>query len=236
MSTRCHIKILYVETTRLPVGALLKTITSVLWKRFCRTNYFGLIWDILSWQHKGLETRYHRPPHQVPNLNCCTCDFRFLSNKLEKQESNFVLKLMLCQAREMNSYVQQLQLATWQVEAKGLVGHLCNPLLYCTWILELYHIRGQNSHYKKLVWNERIKEGSKNAPKANLTPRWHTNVILENVLKEGINKACKAYFAVWSIWTFDWPGVGGSQKVIPRERLPAILIGSRDKKKRLGED
>ena len=97
---------------------------------------------------------------------------------------------------------------------------LSNPL-YCTWMLEMYHIRGQNSHYKKLVWNERIKEGSKNAPKANLTPRWHTNVIIENVLKEGINIARKAYFAVRSIWTFDWPGVGGSQKVIPRERLPA---------------
>ena len=24
------------------------------------------------------------------------------------------------------------------------------------------HIRGQNDNYKKLVWNERIKEGSKN--------------------------------------------------------------------------
>ena len=82
---------------------------------------------------------------------------------------------MLCQAREMNSHVQQLQLAAWQVGAKGLVGHLSNPL-YCTGMLELYHIRGQSSHYKK--------------------PRWHTNVILENVLKEGINKACKAYFAV----------------------------------------
>ena len=100
--------------------------------------------------HKGLETRYHRPPHQVPNLNCCTCDFTSLSNKLEKQESNFALKIMLCQAREMNSHVQQLQLATWQVGAKGLVGHLSNPL-YCTRILEMYHIRGQNSHYKKLV-------------------------------------------------------------------------------------
>ena len=33
---------------------------------------------------------------------------------------------MLCQAREMNSHVQQLQLATWQVGAKGLVGHLSN--------------------------------------------------------------------------------------------------------------
>ena len=150
--------------------------------------------------------------------------------KLEKQESNFALKIMLWQVREMNSHVQQLQLATWKVGAKGLVGHLSNPL-YCTWMLEMYHIRGQNSHYKKLVWNERIKEGSKNAPKANLTPCWHANVIFENVLKEGINIACKAYFAVWSIWTFDWPGVGGSQKVIPRERLPAILIGSRDKKK-----
>ena len=37
MSTRRHIKILYMETTRLPIGAFLKTITSVLWKRFCRT-------------------------------------------------------------------------------------------------------------------------------------------------------------------------------------------------------
>ena len=136
---------------------------------------------------------------------------------------------MLCQAREMNSHVQQLQLATWQVGAKGLVGHLSNPL-YCTWILEMYHIRGQNSHYKKLVWNERIKEGSKNAPKANLTPCWHANVIFENVLKEGINIACKAYFAVRSIWTFDRPRVGGSQKVIPREGFPALLIGSRVKK------
>ena len=99
-------------------------------------------------------------------------------------------------------------------------SHLSNPL-YCTWMLEMYHIRGQNSHYKKLVWNERLKEGSKNAPKANLTPCWHANVIFENVLKEGINIACKAYFAVWSIWTFDRPRVGGSQKVIPRERLPA---------------
>ena len=88
----------------------------------------------------------------------------------------------------MNSHVQQLQLATWQVGAKGLVVHLSNPLYY-TWILEMYHIRGQNSHYKKLVWNERIKEGSKNAPKANLTPRWHANVIFEHVLKEGINIA-----------------------------------------------
>ena len=128
---------------------------------------------------------------------------------------------MLCQAREMNSHVQQLQLATWQVGAKGLVGHLSNPL-YCTWILEMYHIRGQNSHYKKLVWNERIKEGSKNAPKANLTPRCPVAyVIFENVLKVGINIACKAYFAVRSIWTFDWPRVGASQKVIPRERLRA---------------
>ena len=50
MSTRCHIKILYMETTGFPVGAFLKTIASVLWKRFCRTNSFGLlyIWDILS--------------------------------------------------------------------------------------------------------------------------------------------------------------------------------------------
>ena len=31
---------------------------------------------------------------------------------------------MLCQAREMNSHVQQLQIATWKVGAKGLVGHL----------------------------------------------------------------------------------------------------------------
>ena len=128
---------------------------------------------------------------------------------------------MLCQAREMNSHVQQLQLATWQVGAKGLVGHLSNPL-YCTWMLEMYHIRGQNSHYKKLVWNERIKEGSKNAPKANLTPCWHANVIFENVLKEGVNIACKAYFAVRSIWDFDRLRDGGSQKVIPRERLPAL--------------
>ena len=46
MSTRRHIKILYMETTRLPVGAFLKTIiiTSVLWKRFCRTTYFGLLY------------------------------------------------------------------------------------------------------------------------------------------------------------------------------------------------
>ena len=29
---------------------------------------------------------------------------------------------MLCQAREINSHVQQLQLATWQVGAKALVG------------------------------------------------------------------------------------------------------------------
>ena len=38
---------------------------------------------------------------------------------------------MLCQVREMNSHVQQLQLETWQVGAKGLVGHLSNPL-HCT--------------------------------------------------------------------------------------------------------
>ena len=38
---------------------------------------------------------------------------------------------MLCQAREMNSHVQQLQLANWQVGAKGLEGDLSNPL-YCT--------------------------------------------------------------------------------------------------------
>ena len=64
----------------------------------------------------------------------------------------------------------------------------------------MYHIRGQNSHYKKLVRNERIKEGSKNAPKASLTPGWPAAyVIFENVLKEGINIACKAYFAVRSI-------------------------------------
>ena len=57
---------------------------------------------------------------------------------------------MLCQTREMNSHVQQLQLATGKVGAKGLVGHLSNPLYYtCT--LEMYHIIGQNSHYKKLV-------------------------------------------------------------------------------------
>ena len=31
---------------------------------------------------------------------------------------------MLCQAREMNSHVQQLQLATWQVGVKGLVEGL----------------------------------------------------------------------------------------------------------------
>ena len=43
----------------------------------------------------------------------------------------------------------------------------------------------------------------------------------ENVLKEGINIACKTYFAVRSIWTFDWPRVGASQKMIPREKLPA---------------
>ena len=48
-------------------------------------------------------------------------DFTSLSNKLEKQESNFALKIMLCQAGEMNSYVQQLQLATRQIGAKGLV-------------------------------------------------------------------------------------------------------------------
>ena len=29
---------------------------------------------------------------------------------------------MLCQVREVNSHVQQLQLATWQVGAKGLVN------------------------------------------------------------------------------------------------------------------
>ena len=115
---------------------------------------------------------YHRPPNKVPNLNCCTCDFTSLSNKLEKQESNFAL--------------------TWQVGAKGLVGHLSNPL-YCKWILEMYHIRGQNSHDKKLVWNERIKEGSKNAPKANLTPRWPgAYVIFENVSKEGTGVYCRA--------------------------------------------
>ena len=38
---------------------------------------------------------------------------------------------MLCQVREMNPHVQQLQLATWQIRAKGLVDHLSNPL-YCT--------------------------------------------------------------------------------------------------------
>ena len=134
----------------------------------------------------------------------------------------------------MNSHVQQLQLANWQVGAKGLVGHLSNPL-YCSWMLEMYHIyiRGQNSHYKKLVWNERIKEGSKNAPKANLTPCWHANVISENVLKEAINIACKAYFAVRSIWTFDRPRVGGGVKKWFEGRgcLP-LLIGSRDKKKK----
>ena len=81
----------------------------------------------------------------------------------------------------MNSHVQQLQLANWQVGAKGLVGHLSNPL-YCSSMLEMYHIY--------IRWNERIKEGSKNAPKANLTPCWHANVIFENVLKEGINIAC----------------------------------------------
>ena len=59
------------------------------------------------------------------------CDFTSLSNRLEKQESNFALKIMLYQVREMNSYVQQLQLANWQVGAKGLVGHLSNPL-YCS--------------------------------------------------------------------------------------------------------
>ena len=65
----------------------------------------------------------------------------------------------------------------------------------------MYHIRGQNSHYKKLVCNERIKEGSKNAPKANLTPRWPAaNVIFENVCC-AIDLNCK--------------------KVIPRKRLPA---------------
>ena len=37
---------------------------------------------------------------------------------------------MLSQAREMNSHVQQLQLATWRVGAKGLVGNHSNPL-YC---------------------------------------------------------------------------------------------------------
>ena len=131
---------------------------------------------------------------------------------------------MLCQAREMNSHVQQLQLATWQVGAKGLVGHLSNPL-YCTWILEMYHIRGQNSHYKKLVWNERIKEGSKNAPKASLTPGWPAAyVIFENVLKEGINIACKAYFAVRSIWAVKKWFQG-------RGCLP-LLIGSRVKRKK----
>ena len=121
-------------------------------------------------------------------------------------------------------HVQQLQLAAWQVGAKGLVGHFSNPL-YCTWILEMYHIRGQNSHYKKLVWNERIKEGSKNAPKASLTPGWPAAyVIFENVLKEGINIACKAYFAVRSIWTVKkwFQGTGC---------LP-LLIGSRVKRKK----
>ena len=105
-----------------------------------------------------------------------------------------------------------------------LVGHLSNPL-YCTWILEMYHIRGQNSHYKKLVWNERIKEGSQNAPKANLTPHWPAAyVIFENVLKEGINIACKAYFAVRSIWTLKKWFQG-------RGCLP-LLIGSRVKREK----
>ena len=57
----------------------------------------------------------------------------------------------------------------------------------------MHHIRGQNGNYKKLVGNERIKEGSKNAPKASLTPHWPAAyVIFENVLKEGIDIACKA--------------------------------------------
>ena len=37
-------QILYMETTRLRVGAFLKTFASVLWKLFCRTNYFGLLY------------------------------------------------------------------------------------------------------------------------------------------------------------------------------------------------
>ena len=64
----------------------------------------------------GLETRHHRPPHQVPNHNCYACDFSSLSNKLEKKESNVALNIMLCQAREKNSHVQQFtisDLAGW---------------------------------------------------------------------------------------------------------------------------
>ena len=159
--------------------------------------------------------------------------YLIISNKLEKQESNFALKIMLCQAREMNSHVQQLQLAIWQVAAKGLVGHLSNPL-YCTWMLELYHIRGQNSQYKKLVWNERIKEGSKNAPKANLTPRWHTNVILENVLKEGINKARTLLCDRFEL-SIDRE-LGGVKKWFQGRGCLPSSSGRAIKKKRMGED
>ena len=101
--------------------------------------------------------------------------------------------------------------------AKGLVGHLSNPL-YCKWILEMYHIRGQNSHYKKLVRNGRIKEGSKNAPKAKTL---HLLSLLLTWFLKTFQRKGLAYIAVRSIWTFDWPRVGVSQKVIPRERLPA---------------
>ena len=69
------------------------------------------MWDILSRQQKGLGTRHHRPPDQVPNNNCCTCDFTSLSNKLEKKESNFALNIMLCQSREKNFHLQQFTIS-----------------------------------------------------------------------------------------------------------------------------
>ena len=73
-----------------------------------------------------------------------------------------------------------------------------------------------------LKWTD--KRGFKKC-KANLTSRWPAAyVIFENVLKEGINIACKAYFAVRSNWTVKKWFQG-------RGCLP-LLIGSRVKRKK----
>ena len=77
------------------------------------------------------------------------------------------------------------------------------------------HIRGQNGNYKKLVWNERIKEGSKNVLHLmGLLLTWFLKTIQWKGL---IEPAKQGYYAVQSICTFDWPRVGTSQKMIPRD-------------------
>ena len=99
----------------------------------------------------------------------------------------------------------------------------------------MYHIRGQNSHYKKLVRNERIKEGSKNAPKANLTPRWPAAyVIFENVSKEGIGVYCCAIDLNFPL-TESWgESKSDSMGELACPSSSGSALKKKQKKKRLG--